>query len=210
MKITQYSNENVIKKEIHWLFSLQKFILIYWNFTEYNFCIWTENIKASEQYHVTERIQVSVEKSSQFKIGNLLMFIRLWPYLSQLYKGNYTYAKWLVNLYNNIPSVCTKKSCRGKNCQYLECSWDNSLKNLPIPFLRCRKLSVHFLIRNCSFSDPLLNFSLRNSTVMNVKAEAGTYHTTLGMLPLNNPFAPSITHVLWMQWNQPLYLHYHS
>ncbi|KAF5809351.1 hypothetical protein HanXRQr2_Chr04g0156121 [Helianthus annuus] len=38
---------------------------------------------------------------------------------------------------------------------------------------------------------------------MNVRAEAGTYHITLGMLPLNNPFGPSISHILRSASIQP-------
>lgn len=39
-------------------------------------------------------------------------------------------------------------------------------------------------------------WSLRNSTAMNVRADAGIYHAILGMLPLNIPLGPSACHTL--------------
>lgn len=41
---------------------------------------------------------------------------------------------------------------------------------------------------------------------MNVRAEAGTYHMILGMLPLNKPFVPSIIHTRRIASDHPLYL----
>lgn len=68
------------------------------------------------------------------------------------------------------------------------------------PFLSIDKLAL------LSLFNLLLKFSLRNSTVMNVRAEAGIYHVILGMLPLNIPLAPSASHILRTASNQPLYL----
>jgi len=54
-----------------------------------------------------------------------------------------------------------------------------------------------------------LNRSLRNSTAMKVRADAGMYHAILGMLPLNIPLKPSVAHILWTASDQPLYLEAH-
>lgn len=49
-------------------------------------------------------------------------------------------------------------------------------------------------------------WSLRNSTTMKVRADAGTYHAILGTPPLNIPFTPSTRHTLLRTSNHPLYL----
>ena len=54
-----------------------------------------------------------------------------------------------------------------------------------------------------------LNWSLRNSTAMKVRAEAGMYHVILGTLPLNNPLTPSIIQILRIASSPPLYLRVH-
>ena len=51
-----------------------------------------------------------------------------------------------------------------------------------------------------------LKFSLRNSTAMNVNADAGMYHIILGTLPLNKPLAPSDAHVFLIASSHPSYL----
>lgn len=53
-------------------------------------------------------------------------------------------------------------------------------------------------------------WSLRNSTAMKVRAEAGMYHVILGTLPLNNPLTPSIIQILRIASSQPLYLQVHN
>lgn len=57
-----------------------------------------------------------------------------------------------------------------------------------------------------SRSSFLLKLSLRNSTAMKVRAEAGIYQTILGTLPLNIPLRPSAIHILLKASNHPLYL----
>lgn len=79
-----------------------------------------------------------------------------------------------------------------------ETSWKDD------PFLSIDKLATSWIL--LSSSNFLLKFSLKNSTVMNVRAEAGIYHVILGMLPLNIPLAPSANHILRTASNHPLYL----
>jgi hypothetical protein len=52
----------------------------------------------------------------------------------------------------------------------------------------------------------LLKWSRKNSTAIKVKAEAGMYHITLGMLPLNMPRIPSSAQIFIKASSHPLYL----
>ena len=72
-----------------------------------------------------------------------------------------------------------------------------------VPFLSADKLVASFLDSSSNLS---LKWSLRNSTAIKVRAEAGMYHVILGMLPLNIPFVPSLPHIVLTASNQLLYL----
>jgi len=77
-------------------------------------------------------------------------------------------------------------------------------KMIPFSLLTCLQLAY--------FHRPVLHWiwSLRNSTAMKVRAEAGMYHVILGTLPLNNPLTPSIIQILRIASSQPLYLQVHN
>ena len=74
-----------------------------------------------------------------------------------------------------------------------------------VPLLSTDKVAASFLYLTSNLS---LKWSLRNSTAMKVRAEAGIYHVILGMLPLNIPFVPSLRQIVLTASNQPLYLRF--
>lgn len=72
-----------------------------------------------------------------------------------------------------------------------------------VPFLSPDNVAASFLHSSSNLS---LKWSLRNSTAIKVRAEAGIYHVIRGTLPLNIPFIPSLRHIVLTASNQPLYL----